>query len=153
MTTTSPKCRYAKFLSQFDFKVWNGHTPSNTDDGMIHVRWHANVGYVDFGYKTPIVARIELSDLGYKGMFDKFDVQVIHRSSGRLDTITFNFGDYFTKDDRSDNRVKDMPDQVFYAWSGSSSESSVDWYIARPKSVAALVQAVNEYLRMWRTMG
>lgn len=151
MNTTSPKCRYAKFLSQFDFAVENHDSSKN--DGMVHVRWHGNVGYVDLGYNALIVARIELSDRGYQGTFDKFDVQVIHRVNGKLDAITFSFGDYLTKEDRADDRVKDQPDQAFYAWSGSSNKSSIDWYIARPKSVAAVTQAVNEYLRMWQTPG
>lgn len=149
MNTTTPKCRYAKFLSQFEFGAEDVDRASGND--FVRARWHGNVGYVDLGSKAGIIARIELSDRGYQGKFDKFDVQVIHRVNGKLDAITFHFQDYFKKEDRADDRVKDQPDQAFYAWSGSSNKSSIDWYIARPKSVHAIVRAINEYLSMWQT--
>lgn len=137
--------RYAKFLSQFEFHV---KTPRNDyPRADQNVLWHGNVGYVDLGSKSLIIARIELSDRGYQNHFDKFEVQVIHRVNGKLDSCTFEFGDYLKKEDRCDGRLKDQPDISFHASGGKE----LEWYIAVPKSVAAITYAVNEYLRMWQS--
>lgn len=140
MNTTSPKSRYAKFLDQFAIGVENerGH--------MEYVRWHGNVGYV--ALNACVVARVELSDRGYQGHFDKLEVQIIHRASGKLDVLTFEFNDYLTQADRVDGR-NDQPDQRFHAWA-SSGKSTLDWYIAKPKTAKPVSNAINEYLMFWQ---
>ncbi len=148
MSTTSAMSRYAKFLSQFEFAVVSpgNHYPKADQ----HVTWHGNVGYIDLGRGSLLVARIELSDRGHQDHFDKFTVDIIHRANGKLDSCTFEFGDFLKKDDRCDDRLRDQPDAKFYAW---SKNNQLEWYIAKPKSVAAVTQAVNTYLRMWQTPG
>lgn len=143
MSTSSPKSRFAKFLDQFAIGL------EDEKGTFKYVHWHGNVGYVDVA--KGIIARIEFSDAGYVDHYDKFVVSVVNAATGKLDVVTFNFNDYLTKADRVDNRVSDQPDQRFHAWSGGvSKDREVDWYIAKPRSVKAFSNAVNEYLRMWQ---
>lgn len=140
MNTTSPKSRFAKFLDQFAIGV------ETAEGHMVYVRWHGNVGYVTLGDRT--VARLELSEFGYQGHWSGMKVSVVDGMNGRVDECSFMFHDYFTQEDRVDDRVKDQPNAGFYAWSSNGGE--LGWYIAKPKNTEAFSSAVCEYLKTWQ---
>lgn len=140
MNTTSPKSRFAKFLDQFAIGV------ENEKGAFQYVKWHGNVGYISLGART--VARIELSEFGYQGNWSGFVVTITDGINGKVDTCNFHFHDYFDARDRVDTRVKDHPNQAFYAWSSNGGE--VDWYIAKPKSPKPIASAINDHLKFWQ---
>jgi len=146
MNTTTPSSRFAKFLSQFTFMVENVDTSKG--DGMNRVRWTGKVGYVELGSISCCVARIELSEQGYQGNYSAFEVEIIHRVNGKLDSLTVAFHDALDPADRSDNRGKDH--KGFWGWAANGGE--IGWYIATPtaNNVKNVDKAVNEYLKMWQ---
>jgi len=130
MNTSSPNSRFAGFLERFQFERG--------------IRWYGNVGYISLNNN---VARIELTDRGCVGYFDRFNVQIINRAKGQVDSIDFRFDDYFAQSSRIDAR-NDMPKQKFHAWA-SSSDKPLNWYIAFPKSVDPITKAIDEYCNMF----
>ncbi len=140
MNTTSPKSRFAKFLDQFAIGV------ENEKGSLEYVKWHANVGYLSLGPRT--AARIELSEFGYQSHWSGFKVTVVDSVHGRVDECAFHFHDYFNQSDRVDDRVRERPEQAFYAWSNNG--CPLEWYIARPKSPRPITSAICEYLKFWQ---
>ena len=97
------------------------------------------------------IARISLSDengrtISTQGHYVSLKVEVVDVTTGPIDRQLFVFDDHLTE--RSDNRTD-------YPGTGGGRAFQViaycgwEWYIAVPKTVKPLVNAVNKYVKMF----
>lgn len=115
----------------------------------IDIKWFDLVGY------TPIDesrrAKIELSDRGYHGHFDKFIVSILDKNEGVVDTKVFRFNDYLDNNKREDNR-KDYPirgNDTFHAWRDRGDWYKMEWYIAIPQTTRPLCEEIEKYIKIF----
>lgn len=109
------------------------------------VKWFDLVGITQIDAQR--VARLEVSDRGYSDHYGHIEVTIANRVTGTIDVKSFRFNDYlpFDMKDRTDAR-KDY-DGGFYGWTDNG---TLDWYIAKPKSLAPLMLAIQDYIDAWK---
>ncbi len=98
------------------------------------------------------IARITLSEENGRGIptsetYVSLKVEIIGTKTGLIDKAMFSFDDHLPTKTRTDGR-KDYPignNRTFQV----ISHCGWEWYIAIPKSVLPLTQAVDEYIGMF----
>jgi len=122
-------------LATFHFR--NNHT------------WSGGIAIVKLGENR--IAKIECHYSNTVGRYDCFDVKIIDICGGKIDQQRFHINDYLNAKDRS-QRSDDRFDKEkeFHIWVGSYGQNQADWYIARPKSVLPLTNAIDNYLDLFK---
>jgi hypothetical protein len=112
------------------------------------LQWFDRIGIVQLDPGR--VARVELATLGTANHYPGFDVSIVHKQSGLVDSKYFMFDDYLPGDQRSDERP-DYPNRPnareragFHVL--GSSRDPWRWYIAVPSDTRPFTKAVEAYI-------
>ena len=117
--------------------------------------WPASVQWLDAeGFRTlsaDRLARISIDAPGAADTYTGLTVRIIHVQTGEIDRKFFRFDDYLS--DRIDGR-SDYPSSSRVSYAGfylyPHANRGWMWHIANPRSTAAVVDAVEKYIGLFR---
>lgn len=115
------------------------------------ISWLDNTGVIKLEGNR--IVKISLQTHGHSGRYEKFVVTVLDKNDGQIDVKGFLFSDYLDTSKRKDNRNDYNPNNQggYHVWFNSNSQSQCfEWYIAEPSDVTPLVEAIEDYIELFK---
>lgn len=93
-----------------------------------------------------VQAKLNLIHTSIMNQYDAIEVVIIHKINGVLDRQVFSFNDYFSTQDRIDNRLNDISTN-FYVTTTTNS-----WYICKPsdEAISKFIKHLIDYTKFYR---
>lgn len=126
--------RKGKTLEEFNVQFWKHDT---------NIHWYHDAGIMEIDGQTNAV--ITLSERGTIDHWKGYNVEIINLRSGKITSQFFKFSDYLEHDPAGREYAGDL-----HLWTSDYRRDGIDWYIAKPKTIQPIKNAIIAYIRAWR---
>ena len=111
--------------------------------GDKNITWFIDKGVIQLNANTN--ATIVMDRNGRAEDYYGYSINIINKEHGVIDSTKFEFNKYFTQENRIDTEKDEECGFRIY-------DETNDWYIAIPakKEINAMVNAINQYINLWK---
>jgi len=106
------------------------------------IAWYDLTGICSIlGQET--IAKVELAQDRFAGEFEGFQVSIVNKKTGLVDSKYFRFDDYLDRARRKDPSSSEPTGKCYYAYGSST---FFGWRIAEPANTSPFTNAVEDYI-------